>query len=126
MQKGYHEQKNAWSFHRRSCHRHHPPPPPPPPPPLILFLLIFTFLFFKNVILLIYLKLMPNSNSSVARFENETTLWKNEAKPLKNGILRDNSTNKQVQCADPSHDKWMTFHVFPILYVAPTSKNGRL
>ena len=43
-----------------------------------------------------YLKLMPNSNSSVARFENETTLWKNEAKPLKNGILTDYPTKKQV------------------------------
>ena len=69
---------------------------------------------------------MPNSNSSVARFENETTLWKNEAKPLKNGIFRDNSTNKQVQCADPSDDKWLSFHVIPTLYVVPTWKNGRV
>ena len=73
-----------------------------------------------------YLKLMPNSNGSVARFENETTLRKNEAKPQKNGILRDNSTNKQVNCADPSDDKWLSFYVFPTLYVAPTWKNGRV
>ena len=69
---------------------------------------------------------MPNSNGSVARFENETTLRKNKAKPQKNDILRDNSTNKQVNCADPSDDKWLSFHVFPTLYVAPTWKNGRV
>ena len=65
---------------------------------------------------------MPNSNGSVARFENETTLRKNEAKPQKNGILRDNSTNKQVNCADPSDDKWLSFHVFPTL-LGKKSKN---
>ena len=56
MQKGYHEQKNAWSFHRRSCRHCHPPRPPrppPPPSPLILFLLTFTLLIFKNLTLLI-------------------------------------------------------------------------
>ena len=74
MQKGYREQKNAWSFHRRSCR--HRRSPPPPPHPLVLFLLIFTFLIFKNLTLLINLKLLPNSKSSVARFEIETTLWK--------------------------------------------------
>ena len=44
----------------------------------------------------------------------------------KKTFLRDKPTNKQVQCADPSHDYWIHFHVFPILYVAPTLKNVRV
>ena len=45
---------------------------------------------------------------------------------LKKGILRDKPTKKQVQCADPSHYKWIPFHVFPILYVVPTLKTFRV
>ena len=45
---------------------------------------------------------------------------------LKKGIFRDKPTKKQVQCAAPSHYKWIPFHVFPILYVAPTLKNVRV
>ena len=45
---------------------------------------------------------------------------------LKKGIFRDKPTKKQVQCADPSHYKWIPFHVFPILYVLPTLKTFRV
>ena len=45
---------------------------------------------------------------------------------LKKGIFRDKPTKKQVQCADPSHHKWIPFHVFPILYVVPTLKTFRV
>ena len=54
------------------------------------------------------------------------TLWSNEGKLLKKRILRDKTIKKQVQCADPSHYKWIPFHVFPILYVVPTLKTFRV
>ena len=104
-------------------------PPHPPPTPFILFLLIFTFCILKYqysfmiissclTIIALYINfpwvpIRPHNGKIMKKCQKKT-------------FFRDKPTNKEVQCADPSHDYWIHFHVFPIIYVAPTLKNLRV
>ena len=102
------------------------PPPPTRPQLMAVYPALFIFKnfipFFIKSLCQTALALYQDLNMSA----NKMTLWWNEGKLLKKRILRDKTIKKQVQCADPSHYKWIPFHVFPILYVVPTLKTFRV